>query len=99
MRISVEHPLSTSQVLKSVIDRLMTRALSRVWLSCRASSSVKLMAGLSNLVILGDRSEIWTLCTIRKYIFLAFLEEPAIIFPPMITLISPSKALGLFLTH
>ena len=53
------------------------------------------MAGLSTLVILGGWPEIWTLCTIRKYVVLAFLEEPAIVFPLMITHISPSWALGL----
>ena len=57
------------------------------------------MVGLSTLVILGDRLEIWTLCTIHKYVFLAFLEELAIVFPYTITLISPSGALGLTLTY
>ena len=35
------------------------------------------------------------LCTMRKYIFLAFLDDPTIVLPPIITLISPSGALGL----
>ena len=93
--MSTELPLSTSthRVLKSAIDRLMTRALSWGWRSCRVSSSVKLMVGLSTLVILGNRPEIWTLCTICKYVFLSFLEALAIVLPPIITLISPSGAL------
>ena len=49
------------------------------------------MAGLSTLVALGGRPEIWTLYTICKYIFLAFLEDPAIMFPPTITFISLSE--------
>lgn len=49
------------------------------------------MAGPSTLVALGGHLEIWTLCTIFKYIFLAFLEDPAIVFPPTITFISLSE--------
>lgn len=50
------------------------------------------MARLSTLVTLGGRQEIWTLYTICKYVFLAFLEEPAIVLPPTITFIFPSGA-------
>ena len=57
------------------------------------------MAGLLILVALRGRPEIWTLCTIRKYVFLAFLDDVAIVFPPMITLISSSGALGLSLAR
>lgn len=53
------------------------------------------MVGLSTLVILGGRLEIWMLYTIHKYVFLAFLDKPAIVLPPSITLISQSGALGL----
>ena len=53
------------------------------------------MARLSILVALSGRLEIWTLCTIHKYVFLAFLEDHTIMFPPTITLISLSGALGL----
>ena len=93
-RIFAELPLSTStcQILKFAIDKLMTRASSWGWCSRLASSSVKLMAGLLTLVALEGRLEIWILCTIRKYVFLAFLN---IVFPLMITLISPSRALDL----
>lgn len=44
----------------------------------------------------GGHLEIWTLCTIRKYVFLNVLKDPAIMFPPTNTLIPPSVALGLF---
>lgn len=54
------------------------------------------MAGLSTLVTLGGHPKIYTLCTICKYVFLAFLEDLAIVFPPTITRILPSGALGLF---
>ena len=57
------------------------------------------MVGLSTLVALGGHPENWTLCTIRKYVFLAFFDDPAIVFLPMITLISPSGALGLSLAY
>ena len=60
---------------------------------------VKLMTGLSTLVAFGGHPEIWTLCTIRKYVFLAFLNDPAIVFPSTIILISPSSALGLSSTR
>ena len=46
------------------------------------------MVRLSTLVTLGSRPEIWTLCTIHKYIFHAFLKDPAIVFSPTITLLS-----------
>ena len=46
------------------------------------------MVRLSTLVTLGSRLEIWTLCTIHKYIFHAFLKDPAIVFSPTITLLS-----------
>ena len=58
------------------------------WCSHLASFSKKLMVRLSNLVTLGSRPEIWTLFTIHKYIFHAFLKDPAIVFPPTITLLS-----------
>lgn len=51
--------------------------------------------GVVTLVAFGDSLEIWMLCTIRKYIFLAFLEYSAIVFPFTITMISLSEALGL----
>ena len=54
---------------------------------------MKLIPRLSTLVILGSHPEIWTLCTIRKYIFLVLLEELAIIFPFMTTLISQAGPL------
>ena len=50
--------MSTDWVLKLAIDRLMTRASSWGWWSCQASSSVKLMVGLSTLVIFGIQLEI-----------------------------------------
>lgn len=53
------------------------------------------MVGLSTLVILGGHPKIWMLYTIHKYVFLAFLDKPAIVLPPTITLISQSGALGL----
>ena len=53
------------------------------------------MVGLSTLVALGGRPEICMLFTIRKYVFLTFLDDHAIVFPPTITLISPSGALSL----
>ena len=62
-------------------------------------SFVKLMAGLSTLVNLSGRPEIWMLCTILKYVFLAFLDEPANALPPTITFISPSGAFGLSSTR
>ena len=51
-----ELPLSTRmcRVLKSTIDKLMTKASSWEWWSCQASSSMKLMVKLSTLVILGS---------------------------------------------
>lgn len=57
------------------------------------------MVGLSTLVVLGGHLEIWMLCTIHKYIFLTFLGDPTIVFPPTITLISLSGGLGLSSTH
>ena len=60
---------------------------------------MKLMAGLSTLVALRGRSKIWTLYTIRKYVFLASLDDLAIVFLPMITLISLSGAQGLSSAH
>ena len=89
-------PLSTRtcQVLKFAIDRLITKASSWGWCSCLELSFVKLMTGLSTLIALGGRPEIWTLYTICKYVFLAFLDDPAIVLPPTITLISLSVALG-----
>lgn len=51
-------------------------------------SFVKLMAGLSTLVTLSGRPEIWMLCTILKYVFLAFLDEPTNALPPL-SLLSP----------
>ena len=57
------------------------------------------MAGLLIVVALRGRPEIWTLCIIRKYVFLAFLDDLAIVFPLMITLISSSGALGLSLAR
>lgn len=72
----------------------MTRALSWGWWSHQASSLVKLIIGSSTLVSLGRQLVIWTLCTIHMYVFLTFLEEPAIVFPPTITLISQNGALG-----
>ena len=53
------------------------------------------MVKLSTLVALGGHSKIWTLYTIRKYVFFGFLDDLAIVFPPTITLISLSEALGL----
>ena len=90
---------NTRQALKSTIDKLMTSALSCGWWSRWVSSSVKLMAGLSTLVALGGRPKIWTLYTIRKYVFLTFLEEPASLLSPTITFISSSRALGLSSTR
>ena len=46
------------------------------------------MAGLSSLVTLGGRLKIWTLRTICKYVFLAFLDDLAMALPLTITLIS-----------
>ena len=46
------------------------------------------MTGLSTLIALGGRPEIWTLYTICKYVFLAFLDDPAIVLPPTITHLS-----------
>ena len=46
------------------------------------------MAGLSSLVALGGHLEIWMLCTMHKYIFMAFLDDPAIVLPPTITHLS-----------
>lgn len=85
---------STQRVLKLAIVSLMTKASSWGWWSRQALSFVKLMAELLTFVILGNQPEIWTLFTIHKYFFLAFLKEPAIALPPTITLISPSGALG-----
>ena len=90
---------NTRQVLNSAIDKLMTNALSCEWWSRWVSSSVKLMAGLSTLVALGGRPKIWTLYTIRKYVFLTFLEEPASLLSLTIPLISSSKAFGLSSTR
>ena len=87
---------STCRVLKPTIDKLITKASSWGWCSHLAFSSEELMVGLSTLVTLGSHPEIWTLCTIHKYVFHAFLEDPAIVFPHTITLISLGGALGLF---
>lgn len=96
-----ELPLSTSipLVLKSAIDKLISKALSRGWCSCLASFFVKLMARLSTLVASDNFLEIWMLCTTCKYVFLPILEDPAIVLPPMITLISLSASLGLSLAR
>lgn len=75
------------------MDKLKTRTSTLGWCSHLASSFVKLMAGLSILVALGGRPKFWMLCTILKYVFLAFLDDPTIVFPPMITLVSLSGAL------
>ena len=83
----------TRRVLRSAIDRLMTRALSYGWWRRRASSSVKLMVGSLTLVSQGRRLVIWTLCTICKQVFLTFLDELAIILRPTITFISLSRSL------
>ena len=56
---------------------------------------MKLMVGLSTFIAFGGHLEIWMLCSIRKYVFLAFLDDLAIVFPPTITLISLSGALSL----
>ena len=53
------------------------------------------MTGLSTLVALGNHPEIWMLYTIHKYVFLAFLDDLAIVLPPTIAFISQSRALGL----
>lgn len=86
----------TRRVLRSAIDRLMTRALSYGWWRRRASSSIKLMVGSLTLVSQGRRLVIWTLCTICKQVFLTFLDELAIILRPTITFISLSGALDRF---
>ena len=44
------------------------------------------MARLLSLVALGGYLEIWTLYTMRRYVFLAFLDVPTIVLPPTITL-------------
>ena len=99
--MSVELPLSTStrQVLKLAIDRLMTRASLWGWWSRRVSSLVKLMVGLSTLVIFGSRLEIWTLCSVHKYVFLAFLEELAIMLPPCVHSYLSKRSLRCFLVR
>ena len=89
-----ELPLSTRtcRVLKSEMARSITKASS--WWTYRATSSVKLIIESSILVSLSKRPTSWTFYTIRRSVFLAFLEDPIIVLPPTITLISPSGALG-----
>ena len=85
--------------MKIDIDRLITKESSYGWCSCLASSSVKLMTRLLTFAAFGGRPGIWTLYTIHKYVFLAFLDDPAIVLPPTIILSSPSGAVGLSLAH
>ena len=95
-RMSAELPLSTRthRVLKSAMARLIIKAFSWGWWTCRASSSVKLIIRSSTRVSLGEQPVSWIFCTIRRQVFLAFLEDPIIMLPPMITFISPSGALA-----
>ena len=59
------------------------------WWILAASSSVKLMACLSVILIFGDRPDSWTFCTTFKYVFLD-LDDWPVESPPKIILISPS---------
>ena len=59
------------------------------WWILSTSSSLKVIACLSVDLALGDRPEIWTLCTTFKYAFLD-LDDWPVEFPPMMTLFSPS---------
>ena len=91
-----ELPLSTwtHRALKLAINKLLTKTSSWEWWNCEALSSGKLMVGLLILASFGRRLVICTLCTIRKQVFLSFLEEPIMVLPLMITCIFLRGALG-----
>ena len=70
----------------------MTIASSCGWWIFLASLSLNVIVGLSAPLVLGDRLESWTFCTILRYLRYVFLdlEDCPVEVPPIITIVSPS---------
>ena len=73
-----------------MINKVITMASSWGWCILEASSSVKVMACSSGVLVLGDHPECWTFCTTFRYVFFE-LDDWPVKLPPTIILISPSK--------